>query len=104
MLSRLVLFAAGVAAAAIEAPEQYVVKTARTTSGHIKGHLAAWPENRHVSEYLGIPYARPPLGHLRWAPPQKYIGNDTHEGNRYVSSCRLLQLFVNMPLINPTDP
>src|ERR1700744_3680249 len=85
MFSRLALLASGVAAAVIEAPEQYSPRTARTTSGHVKGHLAAWPENHHVSEYLGIPYAKPPLGRLRWARPEKDVRNNTHEGNRYVS-------------------
>jgi hypothetical protein len=89
MFSHLVLLASGVAAAAFEAPEQYAPRTARTTSGHIQGHLARWPENHHVSEYLGIPYAKPPLGRLRWAPPEKYTSNKTHEGNRYVSSIKL---------------
>jgi carboxylesterase type B len=85
MFGCLVLLVSGVAAAALEAPAQYEVKTVGTTSGSIKGHLAAWPENSHVSEYLGIPYAAPPLGALRWAPPQKYKGNQTLLGNRYVS-------------------
>jgi hypothetical protein len=84
MLS-LVLLASGVAAAAIEAPEQFDVKTAHTSSGRIQGHVAAWPENSHVSEYLGIPYAQPPVGPLRWAPPKKLHSNATHLGNRYVS-------------------
>ncbi|KAK4928989.1 hypothetical protein LTR28_011816, partial [Elasticomyces elasticus] len=44
--------------------------TVNTTSGLVTGHPA---RNRtRVSEYLGIPYAQPPLGPLRFAAPQKF--------------------------------
>ncbi|TKA80671.1 hypothetical protein B0A49_01620 [Cryomyces minteri] len=44
--------------------------TVNTTSGPVTGHPA---RNRtQVSEYLGIPYAQPPLGPLRFAAPQKF--------------------------------
>lgn len=40
----------------------------KTTSGTIIGQASKWqPE---VSEYLGIPFAKPPEGDLRWAAPQ----------------------------------
>jgi hypothetical protein len=40
----------------------------KTTSGTVVGQASHWkPE---VSEYLGIPFAKPPEGDLRWAPPQ----------------------------------
>lgn len=39
-----------------------------TTSGPVKGHPSTLqPE---VSEYLGIRFAQPPVGDLRFAPPQ----------------------------------
>lgn len=45
-----------------------------TTSGYVKGHASEWmPE---VSEYLGIPYAEPPVGDLRFAAPRALSGED----------------------------
>lgn len=44
--------------------------TANTTSGLIVGHAA--PNRSEVSEFLGIRYAEPPVGDLRFAPPQRY--------------------------------
>jgi len=37
----------------------------RTADGQVRGKQAG-----HTDEYLGIPYAAPPVGQLRWAPPQ----------------------------------
>lgn len=37
-------------------------------SGIIEGFLS---EDGSVEKYLGIPYAKPPVGSLRWKPPQK---------------------------------
>ena len=39
-----------------------------TTSGNIQGHAVG----NSVSEYLGIPFAQPPLGELRFAAPEPY--------------------------------
>lgn len=44
----------------------------KTTSGDVKGQASSWKPA--VSEYLGIPFAQPPLGPLRWAAPIKFDG------------------------------
>jgi hypothetical protein len=47
-----------------------VGQAVETTSGIILGHAAS--ETTHVSEYLGIRYAKPPLGRLRFARPERF--------------------------------
>jgi carboxylesterase type B len=46
--------------------------TVDTTSGPVQGHASEWKPT--VSEYLGIPYAVPPVGKLRWTKAQPYKG------------------------------
>jgi cholinesterase len=41
-----------------------------TSSGTVIGHAASLDSS--VSEYLGIPWAAPPVGALRWQPPQPF--------------------------------
>ena len=44
----------------------------QTASGPICGTTAT----NGVQEWLGVPYAAPPVGSLRWAPPQPARGMD----------------------------
>jgi hypothetical protein len=57
-------------------------QTVQTSSGVVNGHAAS--NATEVSEYLGIPYAAPPVGDLRFAAPQKYSGNSTINGTSFV--------------------
>ena len=41
----------------------------RTDAGYISGTVLGDPE-KPVHVYRGIPYAAPPIGDLRWKPPQ----------------------------------
>lgn len=41
--------------------------TVTTSRGRITGHNA--PEAEGVYEFLGVPFAKPPVGELRFAPP-----------------------------------
>ena len=62
-----------------------VGKTVKTTSGNIIGHSASWqPE---VSEYLGIPFAQPPIGNLRFAAPKPYSSLDTFNATKFSPDC-----------------
>jgi Carboxylesterase family len=54
-----------------------------TTSGVVLGHAS---KNRtQVSEYLGIPFAKPPIGNLRWAAPERFYGTGSINATAYVS-------------------
>jgi len=75
-----------------------VGQTIQTSSGPVRGHAAT--VNNNVSTYLGIPYAVPPLGNLRFMPPINYNGNTTINGSSIVSfsllrhSWQYIQIFT----------
>jgi hypothetical protein len=58
--------------------------TVETGNGQIAGHRSSEAED--VWEYLGIPYAQPPLGDLRFAAPQKYKGRESYNATNFVSA------------------
>lgn len=71
-------------ASAQSCPPTWVVgQTVKTTSGSVQGHAAT--NATAVSEYLGIPYAEPPVGIRRFQPPIAYKGNGILRGDRFVS-------------------
>lgn len=57
-----------------------------TTSGIVYGHSA--PNASNVTEYLGIPYAQPPVGSLRFADPQAYSNRSRIiDGSAFAADC-----------------
>ncbi|KAF2430923.1 alpha/beta-hydrolase [Tothia fuscella] len=60
-----------------------------TSSGPVQGHAAGiHPE---VSEYLGIPWAAPPVGNLRFMPAQPFNGgNQTFVADKFGADCPTL--------------
>lgn len=53
-----------------------------TSNGKITGHLA--PGMRNTAEYLGIPYAQPPIGNLRFAAPLALKGKKDYVASDWV--------------------
>ncbi|KAK4245436.1 Alpha/Beta hydrolase protein [Corynascus novoguineensis] len=74
-----------VAASACRPPKWSVGQTVHTTSGPVEGHAA--PVAKEVSEYLGIPYALPPVGNLRFQPPVRYTGSSKIDGKTFGPAC-----------------
>ena len=55
-----------------------------TTSGPVQGHASAL--NPQIDEFLGIPFAKPPIGALRFQVPQRFEGNgSTFHADKLVS-------------------
>ncbi|KAI8301173.1 hypothetical protein K4K61_009069 [Colletotrichum sp. SAR11_59] len=61
--------------------------TVNTTNGPITGHLAS--NASAVIEYLGIPYAKPPVGDLRFASPVQFTSNASYEASKFGFDCPL---------------
>jgi cholinesterase len=61
-----------------------VGQVVHTSSGTVRG--CATPDDNEVSMYLGIPYAKPPIGNLRFGRPQKYENDNEIDATKFVSS------------------
>lgn len=59
-----------------------VGRVVETDSGRVQGHPADGAPL--VSEYLGIPYAQPPVGDLRFQPPAAFEGDSVINGTNFV--------------------
>ncbi|KAE8150662.1 carboxylesterase [Aspergillus avenaceus] len=75
------VFLAAASCAQSTAKLQHVGEHVSTNSGLVEGHAA--PQRPNVSEYLGIPYAAPPTGDLRFAAPVAYRSNATVNASAY---------------------
>ncbi len=70
----------------MEGEESGLALQAQTTHGQIRG--VASPFNSDITVYRGVPYAAPPMGELRWQPPQPpQAWQQPREANRFAASC-----------------
>ncbi|KAF1984985.1 alpha/beta-hydrolase [Aulographum hederae CBS 113979] len=74
-----------------------------TSTGSVQGKASSWKSG--VSEYLGIPYAQPPVGELRWAAPKPAkLFNGLINATTFVrivsSSTQLLQTFPRIDVFS----
>lgn len=85
--SILLAFAASVSGLGVQIEHRQtnwtVGQTVSTSSGPVTGHAAR--NNSAVSEYLGIPFAQPPVGSLRFAAPVAYNSTAPLNGSSFVS-------------------
>ncbi|TIC90194.1 Cholinesterase [Colletotrichum higginsianum] len=94
-LGVVVLSSSLVAATPIRAVSWVIGQPVQTTSGLVQGHAASTASQ--VSEYLGIPYAQPPVGNLRFQPPAKFTGSSTINGSTFGHQCM-------QPTVNASIP
>ncbi|KAF4975989.1 hypothetical protein FZEAL_7296 [Fusarium zealandicum] len=78
---------AGLAAAAPSRCNTQRFITVDTSNGPITGHLA--DNSRCVVEYLGVPYAKPPVRELRFAPPQRLSSREPYTAAGFGFDCPL---------------
>jgi para-nitrobenzyl esterase len=57
--------------------------TVSTSDGPVRGFV----NNSGVNTFLGIPYAAPPVGSLRWMPPQPTSHHSLLDATQFASNC-----------------
>jgi para-nitrobenzyl esterase len=68
--------------------------TVRTDAGQVSGQT----DSNGVTTYLGIPYAAPPVGQLRWRPPQPVTPwKDVRQADKFGDSCMQIKQGSRLP-------
>ncbi len=71
----------------------------KTDKGEVAGKLS---DDGHVRAFLGIPFAAPPVGPLRWKPPQPAERwKDVRSAQSYGSHCMQVNQFADMVFHDP---
>jgi cholinesterase len=79
------LIASLLLASAVAAQAWTVGQVVDTVSGKVKGQASSWKPQ--VSEYLGIPFAQPPVGPLRFAAPKLFTSSAAVNATKFGPSC-----------------
>jgi para-nitrobenzyl esterase len=84
---------AAIAVVLLTLPTRAAMDAIRTDSGTVVGTLKSG-----VTTFLGIPYAAPPVGNLRWRPPQppRYRNSDW-KADQFGTSCMQNQAGSRLP-------
>lgn len=73
----------GVASAALAVARAAPAPVLRLEQGTVAGAL----DRAGVHRFLGVPYAAPPVGELRWQPPKPHTWTGTRPATEYSASC-----------------
>lgn len=94
------LFLACACALALTMPAQARnMLTVKIDSGKVKGKMSA---DGQVRAFLGIPYAAPPVGPLRWKPPQPAAKwHSARSATSFGSHCMQPKLYTDMIFRDP---
>ncbi|KAF2667130.1 alpha/beta-hydrolase [Microthyrium microscopicum] len=84
---QIVLLLAAAIACVNAAPAWTIGQEVKTSSGAVKGRAATRPGFSDVSEYVGIPYAAPPVGDLRWMPPKSFTAAGPIDATKWKDDC-----------------
>lgn len=69
-------------------------KVVRTQSGLVSGQT----DSHGVTAYLGLPFAAPPVGNLRWRPPQPVAPwKGVRQANHFSPACMQVETGVRLP-------
>ncbi|XP_043214195.1 venom carboxylesterase-6-like [Amphibalanus amphitrite] len=76
----------------------------RTQEGHIRGYTSKSASGKEYVAYKGIPYARPPVGELRFQPPQRHPGwRGVLDVKDHGSVCPQIDMTGNVTLVGDED-
>ena len=53
--------------------------------------------NKEVDAYLGVPYAQPPVGDLRFADPLPYVIHGSYNATESRDACQQINALSNLP-------
>jgi para-nitrobenzyl esterase len=71
-----------VAHAQLDVPDSKAEPTVNTTEGPVRGFVS-----KGVKTFLGIPYAAPPVGDLRWMPPERPEQHALLDATKFGNTC-----------------